>query len=60
MCRLWVDGLRDQAIILEKVDDHIPLATIAYEVAREMGDKSVVDGQISMPDHEFEVVVGLV
>lgn len=45
---------------LKEVDNHVPLASVADEVGREMRDEPVVDGQVGVLDHELEVVVGLV
>lgn len=52
--------MRDQAVCLDQVDNHVPLATVADEVVGKVGDEAVIDGKFSMLDHELKVIVGLV
>lgn len=55
-----VDHCCLRCIYLKQIDDHVPLAAVADEVARCVYDESLVDGEICMLNGELEVVVRLV
>ena len=46
MSGLGIDRLGNQTICFDQVDNHVPLATIANEVARKVVDESVVNREV--------------
>lgn len=45
---------------LEQVDHHVPLATIANEIASKRRNESIIDRKVRVFDGKLKVVVGLV
>ena len=45
------------AVCIEEVDDHVPLAAVTDEVPGEVRNEPVINREVRMLDHEFEIVV---
>lgn len=58
--RLGVDGLGNNAVVLEDIHNHVPLPAVADEILRGVEDNAVIDWEVGVLDGELEVVVGLV
>lgn len=58
--RFRVHSLRNDTVGFDQVDNHVPLATVADKIAREMVDETVVNRKVCILNHKLQVVVGLV
>lgn len=45
---------------LKQVDDHVPLATVADQITREVSNEAIIEWTAGFLDRQLKVIIGLV
>ena len=60
MCGFRIDGLGHETVVLQKVDNHVPLTTVANQVTSKVINKSIIQRLIGVLNRKFKIIITLV